>query len=79
MDKNADIPKNFSMQDAVRLAGTPAGQQLIKLLQQQGNVDFQAAMSSAAQGNYDQAKQALSSLMNSPEIMALLQQLGGSQ
>ena len=77
MNKNAEFPQNFSMQDAMRLANTPAGQQLIKLLQQQGGADFQSAMSSAAQGNYDQAKKALSALMDSPEIMALLNQLGG--
>lgn len=79
MDKNSDIPQNFSMQDAMRMANSPAGQQLIKLLQQQGGTDFQTAMSSAAKGNYEDAKQKLSSLMDSPEIRALLAQLGGSQ
>lgn len=79
MDKNANIPQNFSMQDAMRLANSPAGQQLIRLLQQQDGINFNTAMSSAAQGNYDEAKDALSSLMASPEIRALLEQLGGKK
>lgn len=73
MDRNSD----FSMADAMRLAQTPAGQQLIALLQQQGSVDMQQALNQAASGNYQQVKEQLLPLLQSPQIQALLKQLGG--
>ena len=73
MDRNSD----FSMADAMRLAQTPAGQQLIALLQQQGSVDMQQALNQAASGNYQLAKEQLLPLLQSPQIQALLKQLGG--
>lgn len=78
MDQKMDLPKGYSMQEITRMANSPAGQQLIKLLQQQGGSELNRAVSKANQGNYEEAKDALSSLMNSPEIMALLKQLGGT-
>lgn len=71
-----DNQGNYSMQEAMRLASSPAGQQLIAMLQQQGGDDFKKAMDSAAVGNYDQVKHSLSSLLSTPEAQALLKQLG---
>lgn len=71
-----DNQGNFSIQDAMRLASTPAGQQLIQILQQQNNADMESAMASAAAGDYTQAKKALSSLLSDPTTQALLKQLG---
>lgn len=73
-----DNDRNFSMQDAMRLAQTPAGQQLLSILQQQNSPELKNAMNSAAAGDYAGAREALSSLLDSPEIAALLKQLGGS-
>lgn len=70
-------PKNFSMQDAMRLASTPAGQQLLALLQQSDTTALRNAMEQASVGNYEQAKQVLGPLMNSPDVQKLLRQLGG--
>ena len=70
-------PNNFSMQDAMRLAGTPAGQQLLALLQQSDTATLRSAMEQASGGNYEQAKQALGPLLNSPEVQKLLRELGG--
>lgn len=70
-------PKNFSMQDAMRLASTPAGQQLLALLQQSDTAALRSAMEQASTGNYEQAKQVLGPLLNSPDVQKLLQQLGG--
>lgn len=72
-----DNQGNFSMQEAMRLANSPAGRQLIAMLQQQNNADLQKAMSSAASGDYTQAKNALSSLLSDPKAVELLKQLGG--
>lgn len=74
MEKKSD----FSMQDAMALAGTPLGQQLLTLAQQKGGKDLQKAMELAAEGNLEQAKQSISSLLEDPQIKALLSALGGN-
>lgn len=68
---------NFSAEDAKRLAQSPAGQQLIALLQQKDNGKINMAMQKAAEGDYTQASQILSSLLSNSETMQLLSQLGG--
>lgn len=70
-------PKNFSMQDAVKMANTPAGQELLALLQQSDTSALQNAMEQASSGNYDKAKQMLQPLLASPQVQKLLRQLGG--
>ena len=63
----------FLIQEALRLAKTPTGQQLLALLQKNGGSDLNAAMNRAAAGDYDQAKQALSALLSDPEAKKLLE------
>ena len=75
MDQN--LPNNLSMQEVLRLASSPAGQQLIAMMQQKGGSDFQKAMASAATGDYSQAKKAIEALMTDPKAQQLLKQLGG--
>lgn len=65
-----------AMQEALRLAQSPAGQQLLALLQQKGGSGLQQAVERAAAGDYTQAKQALSALLNDPEAKKILEQLG---
>lgn len=67
---------NPSMQDLWRMAQSPAGKQLLQLLQQKGGDGLQQALSNAAAGNYADAKQALTDLMSDPEAKKLLEQLG---
>ena len=55
MENVPNLPDNFSMQEVLRMAASPAGQQLIALLRQQDGNAFQSAMSSAAAGDYTQA------------------------
>lgn len=70
-------PKNFSPEDAMALAKTPAGQQFIEILQKTNAAAIQDAMKQASAGNMDQVKQTLEPLLSSPEIQRLLRQLGG--
>lgn len=58
-----------------KLARSPAGQQLLALLQQNGGSELQSAVSQASAGNYDQARQTLSALLSNPEAQKLLKQL----
>ncbi len=63
-------------ENARKLAQSPAGQQLAAMLQQMGGPQLQQAMDGAARGDFSQAKQAISALMNNPQARQLLEQLG---
>ena len=63
---------------AMKMAGTPEGQQLIRLLQSSGGEELQKAMTGASAGDYTAMKQILTGLMNNPEAQKLLRQMGGS-
>lgn len=67
-----------AMQEARRLARTPEGKQLAALLQQLGGGSLQQSMDAAAAGDFRQAQQAITALMQDPQARALLEKLGGS-
>ena len=67
----------ISIQEAMKLAQSPAGQQLIQLLQKNGGANLQSALEQAAAGDYAQAKKAISALMQNPEAQNLFRQMGG--
>ena len=71
------IDNSDSFNTALHLAQTEAGQKLLKTLQSQNNDVLEQAMAQAAAGNPAQAKQTLSVLLKSPQVRALLEQLGG--
>lgn len=73
---NEPKSKDFSIQQAMQLAQTTAGQQLIALLQASGGADFQSAMQQAAAGDYTKAKDMISRILTDPEARKLLEQLG---
>ena len=77
MKKKPDFNGNFYVEDAMRLAQSDAGKQLIAMLQNTNSDRVQAAMDHAAAGDYEKAKQTISSLLSSPEAKQLLEQLGG--
>jgi len=74
MQKNS---QNFSMQEALRLANSDAGQRLLAILKQSDSNQLQQAVEQANAGNYENMQKALSSVMSSPEVQALLKELGG--
>lgn len=76
MENSPNLPGNLSMQEVLRMASTPAGQQLIAMLRRQSGSDFQAAMSGAASGDYTQMKRAVEKLMADPQAQKLLKELG---
>ena len=75
MEENSN---NFSMQEMMRLAGTPAGQQLLDHLQKKNDKQLQMAIAHAVSGNMDQAKALLSEMIGDPESQKLIRQLGGN-
>ena len=68
---------NFSMQEAMQLANTPLGQQLISQLQKSDPEAINKAMQQASAGNYAQIQQTLAPVLQSEDIKKLLRQLGG--
>ena len=75
MEENSN---NFSMQDMMRLAGTPAGQQLLNHLQKKNAKQLQMAIAHAVSGTMDQAQAILTELIGDPESQKLIRPLGGS-
>lgn len=67
-----------AIRQAMKMAQTPEGQQLIRMLQTSSSTDVEKAMASASSGDYDAARQALSALLNNPEAQRLLRQMGGN-
>lgn len=72
MDKKSNP---ISMQDAIKMANSDAGQQLLTLLKAQNSDALNAAMTDAASGDYSKAKEHLSAMLSSPQVQALLEQL----
>lgn len=68
---------DFSMQEALKLAGTPAGKQLLALIQQADRQAVNQAMAQAAGGDLSGAMQLLAPLLASDEAKSLMEQLGG--
>lgn len=69
--------QDFSMEDVMRLAKSPAGQQLMQMLQKDDSAAVEQAISAAKAGNYAQASQSLSAMLSSPEAQKLIKELGG--
>lgn len=67
------------MGQLMRLAQSPAGQQLIALLQQRGGDRLSAAIALASAGDYQQAQTLLSDLLAQEDAQALVKALEDSQ
>ena len=74
MQKNS---QDFSMQEALRLANSPAGQRLLAMLRETDSAQLDQAAAEASAGDYAKAGKTLQSLLSSPEIRKLLEELGG--
>ena len=65
--------QEFSMQEAMRLAKSPAGQQLLAMLRQADSQQLQQAMTQVSSGDYTSAQTTIQSLLQNPEIQKMLQ------
>ena len=77
MQNPADYANGIAMGEAMKLASTPEGKELLNLLQQQHGPQVQSAIAQAQAGNYDQLKSTLATLMDTPAGKALIAQLRG--
>ena len=71
MKQNSD---NFSVEEAIRLASTRQGQQLLSMVKQAGGANLQRA---AATGDVEAVKAALGPLLATPQFRALVEELEG--
>ena len=69
--------QDFSMEEVMRIAKSPAGQQLMALFQHRDSAAVAEATAQAKSGNYSQAGQTLRELLSSPEAQKLMKELGG--
>ena len=69
--------QEFSKEDIMRMASSPAGQQLLAMLQQKDSTALAQAVAQAKAGNMAGAGQTLSALLSSPEARKLMKELGG--
>ena len=76
MEQNPKMPNQPSMQEMLRMAASPAGKQLIALMQQKGGAELTKAQALAASGDMAKAKDALAALLADPQIRTLLKQFG---
>lgn len=72
----ANIP---DMSQIMKLAQSPTGQQLFSLIQKNSQGELEQAMKKANSGDYNGAKEALSSLLSTPEAQKLIKQLEGQK
>ena len=66
---------SYSMEDAVRLANSPAGQQLLSILKQADSDVINLAMEQAIHGNVAQAKETLRKIAASEDVKRILRQM----
>ena len=76
MEKKQD---SFSIQEAMRLAQSNTGQQLLNLLKHNHGDAAKTALEKAQNGDMQQAKQALQAFLSDPQTQELLRQLQEGQ
>ncbi len=67
----------YDMRRIMELARSPAGQQLMALLQQADQGKLRSAAGMASGGDLEGAKNQLAGLLESPQLQALLKQMEG--
>ena len=67
--------KDFNLQEALRLAKSPAGQQLLAMLKQSQSPQVKQAGEQARKGDYAAAMNTVQQLLSTEEGQALLKQL----
>jgi hypothetical protein len=77
MKKFSDNFSEIDMQEAMKLAQSDAARQLFALLNSSNQAMVNTALTQAAAGNMDQARQTLQQLLATEQAQQLLRQLQG--
>ena len=73
MQNPSEALKGISMSEAMHLAQSDAGKDLLAQLQKTHGATLQTAMAQAQSGDLEQVKKTLSSLLSSPEGQQLME------
>lgn len=76
MQKNSH---EFSQQEAMRLANTPATQQLLAMLQQENTGQLEKIIAMAKAGDMAGAGNALQGILTSPDAQKLIRKMEGER
>ena len=68
--------EDFSMEQIKSVLKSPAGKELISILQKSDSATLQQAVDAAKSGNYNAASDSVRKLLT-PEMEALIRQMGG--
>lgn len=67
------FPDDFSIRKAMAFAQTPAGKEMIALLQSKLSVDPQAVANAVKSGDLSAVQEELRVVMNNPDVQRILQ------
>lgn len=76
MQSSNNLFNDDSVKQAIRLANSKEGRQLLELLKATKGSELNAAMQQASAGNYDAVKSTLSELLNTHDAQELLKRMG---
>lgn len=65
--------------ELMKIANSPAGQELISLVQKNKDEHFDEAMRQAQSGDFSQAKAMISQILSTPEAIELMKKIRGSE
>ncbi len=63
----------------LKIANSPAGQELLSLVQKNKDAQFDQAMQQAQAGDFSQAKDVLQKMLSTPEAQALMEKIRGEK
>lgn len=63
----------------LKIANSPAGQELISLVQKNKDAQFEQAMQQAQDGDFSQAKDVLQKMLSTPEAQELVRKIRGEK
>lgn len=76
MEKKSEGFGKFDIQQAMRLADSDTGKQLLNLLQATQGDALQGAMNQAAAGNFDQLKKTVQQFLSNDQARQLVEKMG---
>lgn len=65
--------------ELMKIANSPAGQELISLVQKNKDEHFDEAMQQAQSGDFSQAKAMISQILSTPEAAELMKKIRGNE
>lgn len=77
MPDRTNLPQGLPLEEMLKLAGTPQGQAILSMLQQQHGKTMESAIAQAQAGDFTQVKQTMTEFLASPAGQALMKQMRG--